>query len=112
MTAMGGNQFAIHARGSGSSFILPDSLAGSRGGLVPNQLPEPVIELMEQFIRDITKLNCCVFGLIIQEKPKVAIGIMRNIAGSPTKLMDLMREVVQESEDTGCMEDRKVMREN
>jgi hypothetical protein len=74
-----------------------------------NRLPQPVIDLMEQFIRDITKHKCAVMGIVFCTEPVIGMGMMRNTSGDPAVLMHKLTEIVKQAVDDGRVEDVTVL---
>lgn len=46
-------------------------------------LPLEVNSIIERFIRDMTRQNCGVFGMVWQLEPEVGMTILRNSSGDP-----------------------------
>lgn len=63
-----------------------------------NRLPDEVIGLMDQFIRDITKHNCAVMGMVYRTEPEVGMGMMRNMTGNPVTLWHKLGQIVEDSQ--------------
>lgn len=49
-------------------------------------LPEDAIALIEQFLRDLSKIDCAVVGMVFCDKPKPGLGFIRNVSGDPVVL--------------------------
>ena len=77
-----------------------------------NTLPEEAIALMEQFVRDISKTGCAVFGVIYRVEPEPGIALMRNTSGNPVHTLNMLRDIVQQACDDNRIEDRPVLPEN
>jgi hypothetical protein len=73
-----------------------------------NILPEDVVTLMEQFIRDMTQLDCAVFGVVYKTDPEPGIGLMRNIPGDPIHTLDTLRTIIKVAQEDGRIEDQHV----
>lgn len=65
-----------------------------------NQLPEDVVTLMEQFIRDMSRLHCAVFGVVYTSDP-IGIGMMRNTSEDPLQALDILRTLIQDAQRDG-----------
>ena len=74
-----------------------------------NILPEDVVTLMEQFIRDMSRLKCGVFGVVYRTEPEPGIGLMRNTSGDPVKALDILRTIIQDAQDDGRIQNEYVL---
>jgi hypothetical protein len=69
-----------------------------------NRLPDEVIALMEQFVRDITKTGCAVMGMVFCTEPVIGMGMMRNTSGDPAELMRKLTQIVESAVDDDRIE--------
>ena len=60
-----------------------------------NKLPDEVIDLMAQFIRDMTKHNCAIVGLVYCTEPRIGLGTMRNDKGDTLALFQKATKIVE-----------------
>jgi len=74
-----------------------------------NRLPQPVIDLMEQFVREVSKHNCAIMGMVFCTVPHIGIGMMRNTTGDPVMLMKKLTQVVESAQDDGRIEDITIL---
>jgi len=66
-----------------------------------NKLPDEVIDLMAQFIRDMTKHNCAVVGLVYCTEPHLGLGTMRNDASDIVTLFQKATRIVEMAIERG-----------
>jgi hypothetical protein len=64
-------------------------------------LPEEIIQLMEQFARDMSRLNCGVFGLVYRLGPESGMGILRNTTGDPVQQAQAVLSLVRDAKQDG-----------
>ena len=74
-----------------------------------NKLPDEAIALMENFVRDITKLRCAVIGMVLCTEPDLGIGMMRNTTGDPVPLMRAVTRIVEAAQEQGSIIDVPVL---
>jgi hypothetical protein len=74
-----------------------------------NRLPDEVISLMENFVREVTKRNCAVMGMVFCTEPVIGMGMMRNTTGDPVMLMQKLTKIVEEAQEDGRIEDVHIL---
>jgi len=74
-----------------------------------NQLSPEVINLMESFIRDMTKHKCAVFGFVFRTDPSPAVGMMRNTKDDPVRMMKVLSDFTTEAVEEGRILDVPVL---
>ena len=60
-----------------------------------NQLPEDVMALLDQFLRDMTSRGVGVFGLVYCMEPEPAMVILRNRDSDPVEQAKMVLDIVQ-----------------
>ena len=74
-----------------------------------NELSPEVVGLMEQFVRDMTKYRCTVFGMVFCSKPEPAMGMMRNSNDDPVRMLNVILDVVRSAKEDGRIKDVPVL---
>jgi hypothetical protein len=66
-----------------------------------NQLPAEAVILMEQFLRDASKLGCGVFGIVFQIEPEPGMGLMRTSDQDPVAEAEAMLRLIKRAKQDG-----------
>lgn len=64
-------------------------------------LPLEVNSIIERFIRDMTRHNCGVFGLMWCADPKHGMAILRNSSGDPLEQAKMVIKVIEDAQQDG-----------
>ena len=67
-----------------------------------DQLPDDVMILVEQFVRDMTRRRIGVFGLAFTVEPPAA-ALIRNEDGDPVEQAESVLSIVRSASDNNCI---------
>lgn len=68
---------------------------------VANQLPEEIMALTDQFLRDMTRLGAGVFGLVYVTGDDPAMAVLRNRQEDPVEQAEVMLSIIKGAAQDG-----------
>ena len=73
-----------------------------------NRLPEEVLQLVNTFLREMSKRNIGVFGMLAQLEPEPAIAVIRNSDTDPAESAEAMLRMIKDASKDGRIQKHDV----
>lgn len=82
--------------------------SGIKEDVMDNILPLEVSSIVERFLRDMSRNNCGVFGLVWQADLEAGAAIIRNSAGDPLEQAEMIVQIIERAQANKLIRDEEI----